>query len=347
MNAPEVSPVTATDLTSRTAPAPVQVERGTVKYLRVLEEVARPWAARKQWHKDDGDGMAHSALGEGHLGLKVQHGIVPVEADGSANFVVPADRAIYLQALDENLMAIQTERTYVNYKPGETRSCIGCHETPGYAPAGAPSPVPLATTRPPSVPMPQPHETSGRKLFDYDRQIQPIWDRHCVQCHNDETSEAGLNLIGRAEGPYCVSYNQLIRLGKSDKQLLGNRRLRAEDTGSLRIIYIPPYMLGALSSPLASWLSGGKFTLYDADLQGYAEHLGDVHPDVGLTDAELLAVTNWLDVNCPYHPSYWGRLNAKYAGHPNYRPEVTFDEARMRTVPESIGKNEADRTLKN
>lgn len=340
MNAPQVSNVTATNLTSEISPPPVSVERGAVKYLRVLEEVPRPWAARKTWQKDDGDGMAHSALGEGHLGLKVQHGIVPVEADGSAKFVVPADRPIYLQALDEDLMAIQTERTYVNYKPGETRSCSGCHETPDYVPGGRLSRMPLAMTQAPSIPSAQPHEASGQKLFDYDRQIQPIWDRYCVQCHNAEKTDGGLNLAGDAEGPYCVSYNQLIKLGKSRVQLLGNRRLRDEDTGSLPIIYIPPYMLGSHSSPLAAWLTGGRAVLHDTELQAYAKHLRDTHPDVKLTDAELMTITNWLDVNCPYHPSYWGRLNAKYADHPSYRPEVTFEEARMRTVPDSIRNKE-------
>ena len=100
-------------------------------------------------------------------------------------------------------------------------------------------------------------------------------------------------------------------------------------------------MLGALSSPLAAWLAGSELGPRSADLHAYAEHLRNAHPAMGLTRAELLTITNWLDVNCPYHRSYWGRLNAKYADHPNYRPEVTFQEARMRTVPESIRKNEA------
>lgn len=341
MNAPEVSKVTATDLVSRKAPAPVPVERGTVKYLRIMEELGRPWAARKKWTRDDRDGMAHSALGEGHLGLKVQHGIVPVEEDGSAKFYVPADRAIYFQALDENFMCVQTERTYVNYQAGETRSCIGCHETPDMAPTGVTPRTPLALMREPSEPMAQPNQATAQNVFDYDRQIQPIWDRHCVECHSAEKAEGGLNLAGDAEGPYSVSYNNLIKLAKSSKQLLGNRRLRDEDTGSLPIIYIPPYMLGSHSSPLAHWLSGGCAKLDNADLQAYAAKLKTSHEDVKISEEELLTITNWLDVNCPYHRSYWGRLNAMYADHPNYRPEVTFEEAQMRTVPESIQQREA------
>jgi hypothetical protein len=318
------------------------VDRGEVKYIRILEEVARPWAARKSWYKDDRDGMAHSALGNGFLGLKVQYGIVPVEEDGSAQFTVPANRNIYFQALDANYMAIQTERTYVNYMPGEVRSCIGCHETPDDAPSGPAMRFPSAMMRAPSTPAPQPGETSGQRLFDYDRQVQPIWDRHCTECHDEIEPYGGLNLAGTPTGTYSVSYNQLIQLSRGETQLLGNRKLRDENVGSAPIEYIPPYQLGALTSPLIAWLSQGRVEMSDSQLQAYVEYLTESHQDVAISDEELLTLSNWVDVNCPYHPSYWGRLNAMYEGHPSYRPVVTFEEALMRTVPESFERSEEE-----
>ncbi|MHC4404809.1 MAG: hypothetical protein ACYTG0_34605, partial [Planctomycetota bacterium] len=105
--------------------------------------------------------------------------------------------------------------------------------------------------------------------------------------------------------------------------------------------YLPPYALGALTSPLAAMLSRGKITLRDSSLQAYADELAESHADVRLGDEELLEITTWLDVNCPFHPSYWGRLHAKYREHPNYRPNVTFEEALLRTVPDSIARAEA------
>jgi hypothetical protein len=60
-----------------------------------------------------------------------------------------------------------------------------------------------------------------------------------------------------------------------------------------------------------------------------------------VSKTEFLQLTNWLDVNCPFHRSYWGRLNAKYKDHPNYRPNITFVEVLMRTVPKSVSKAEA------
>ena len=77
---------------------------------------------------------------------KVVLGTVPVEADGSAHFSVPAGLSVFFQALDDEGMALQTMRTITYVQPGETLTCIGCHETRHDAPAN------IATTagaRPP------------------------------------------------------------------------------------------------------------------------------------------------------------------------------------------------------
>ena len=92
-----------------------------------------------------------------HLSVKVLHGIVPVREDGSACFTVPADRNIFLQALDEDFMEIQRMRTFVNFQPGERRSCIGCHEHRNRAPVSRRL---LALDGPPARPRPQPGETA-------------------------------------------------------------------------------------------------------------------------------------------------------------------------------------------
>ena len=62
-------------------------------------------------------------------------GTVPVEKDGSAYFRAPARKPLYFQAVDESGRAVQSMRTIVYLQPGERRSCVGCHEPPGTAPA--------------------------------------------------------------------------------------------------------------------------------------------------------------------------------------------------------------------
>ena len=79
----------------------------------------------------------------------------------------------------------------------------------------------------------------------------------------------------------------------------------------------------------------------DPALQAYVEQLSAAHENVEVSDDELLRLSNWIDVNCPYHPSYWGRLNASYERHPGYRPLVSFEDALSRTIPESILRAES------
>ena len=74
------------------------VEPGTIKYLRIMEQVPRPWASRRFWDQQGHYGNHLQISAGGVLGLKVTHGIVPVYEDGSAHFLVPADKNIYLQA---------------------------------------------------------------------------------------------------------------------------------------------------------------------------------------------------------------------------------------------------------
>ncbi len=61
-------------------------------------------------------------------------GTVPVYEDGSAKFRVPANTPISLQALDAEGKAVQLMRTWYTAMPGETASCVGCHETPRSVP---------------------------------------------------------------------------------------------------------------------------------------------------------------------------------------------------------------------
>jgi hypothetical protein len=319
------------------------VERGTIKHLRILEQLGRPWAARKSWDDRHGQTHAHSVIGDGSLSIKVQHGIVPVEPDGSAHFFVPAMRNIYFQALDEHYRAVQTERTYVNYMPGEMRSCVGCHVPQNQSPALSHG-IPLAARRAPSTPGPQPDELEAARVFDYERQIQPIWDRHCISCHHPGNSDVSLHLVGDPVNTFNTSYNHLISLSRGSSQLLGFRTPRNEDAaflGQEAMQFLPPYTLGSPTSTLVGLLSQGGLPMRDANLQQYVDTLLTHHQDVQLSLSELTRVVNWIDVNVPYHPSYWGRFNARYLAHPNYRPAISLSEAQERSIPLSVQKAEA------
>jgi len=311
------------------------VPRGAVKFLRVMEQTPRPWTARTVWGNTDGYGMAHSAIGTRVLGLHVQYGVVPVEDDGSANFLVPANRNIYFQALDADGRTIQTERTYINYMPGEVRGCVGCHvrATASTDTLTRGAAVPAALKRKPSALQPEPGTETAAKTFDYERQIQPIFDKHCVTCHAEEKPAGNLNLAGTRTHIYNVSYEQLMRRDVIGRQANEND-VRTGDTE-----YKPPYYYGAYSSILAAMFDTftPRFGAFGDKAENMAQRLSglrDHHKDIKLSAHEKRQIYSWLDTSCQYYPSYWGQKNLQFAASPFFRPEVSVAEALATQWPE-------------
>ena len=182
------------------------INRGEVKWMRINDALPRPWASLKYYLWSP---VFNSQSWSGALWPRVQWGIVPVEEDGSAQFYVPADRNIFFQALDKDFRELQRERTYVNYRPGEYRSCIGCHERTGRAPGLIATEAPIAMRRAPSEPGPMPGETDPKQIIDFGNDIQPIFNAKCVSCHGDIDPADGLKLVGTVTTNYNVAYEQL------------------------------------------------------------------------------------------------------------------------------------------
>jgi hypothetical protein len=111
---------------------------------------------------------------------------VPIEADGSAHFTVPAHRSIFFQALDEEGLAVQSMRSSTYLREAEHLSCVGCHEPGHRAPLFTFQP-PLALRRPPSELKP---DVEGSRPFSYARLVQPVLDRNCVSCHQENHGTA-------------------------------------------------------------------------------------------------------------------------------------------------------------
>jgi len=138
-------------------------------------------------------------------------GTVPVNANGSAVFKVPANTSLQVQALDENGMAVLTEKSFFYLQPGETRSCIGCHEEEGSSPnmravAGLSRMKPVVPT-PPAGP-----QYAGGMSFM--RTVQPVLDRYCIGCHGLGKKESAnkINLIHDGK-PWPRSYQELVKRG--------------------------------------------------------------------------------------------------------------------------------------
>ena len=290
------------------------VEPGSVKYIRINEAIPQYWDAKRKWGP-----KYESATWPGALWPRVQWGIVPVEKDGSAYFTVPADRNIFFQALDENYMEVQRERTYVNYRPGEVRTCIGCHERSNEPPSLAKNRNPLALQRDPSVPGPQPGETNAQQVIDYPTDIQPILDAKCISCHGNKEPDAGLILTGDITGRHNVSFEQLMHKRLAGPLLSEFIAPNGSDHANTHGAYLPPMSLGSYESKLVS-------TIRTVDSK-------DPHYDL-LSQAELLKVIRWTDTNYQFFGSYYGRHHGAHAEHPEFRRKATFEEATSSIAPE-------------
>lgn len=268
------------------------VERGTIKHIRIMEQVPRPWDCRQFW--DEG---APAVSAGSVLGLKVMYGIVPVYEDGSAHFTVPTDKNIYFQVLDEYYMEVQRQRTYINYRPGEKRSCIGCHEMRQLAPANKPI---MALNYLPSEPAPQPGDLTAQRVIHYPTDVQPVLDRHCISCHSGDKPPARLNLTGQMTDTFTRSY----------ESILGRDLVVTFDEGSdfEGTEPVPPHTVGSHASKLIQKLRAG-------------------HNDIRLSREEMLKLTTWVDANAQYYGSWYGRRNLDYRDHPTFRRVPTFAEA--------------------
>lgn len=179
---------------------------GTVKQLRVVGMPVK----------------THPTMDSPSIGLTTHDsgrfvlGTVPVEADGSAYFHVPSGVTMFLQALDSEGMAVQTMRSGAYLQPGQTYTCIGCHEHRNTAP---PRVAPLAARREPSKLAAGPE---GSWPLDYAQLVQPVLDRQCVRCHKPGTDGAKFDLTP------AKSYAALVNFGTPSLKELVVARYREQ-----------------------------------------------------------------------------------------------------------------------
>lgn len=67
------------------------------------------------------------AIGETEFEPQQILGYAPVEPDGSFKLLVPADTPIALSVIDAKGRALQTHLNWIQVRPGERRTCDGCH----------------------------------------------------------------------------------------------------------------------------------------------------------------------------------------------------------------------------
>jgi hypothetical protein len=169
------------------------VQPGEIRRILVLETVPKPFG-----HGTGGQ-CVHPTMGD--FFVKRTWGEFPVEKDGSAYVEVPARRPLQLIALDQDGREVKRMSSFLSVMPGETLSCVGCHER--RRDTGSFANQALALQRPPSTLTLMPGVPS---LTDYPRDVQPIVSRHCATCHTSEKMLGKIDLSANHGGGRELSY---------------------------------------------------------------------------------------------------------------------------------------------
>jgi len=269
------------------------VKKEDIKYLRVIEAPEKRSWTHESW---GGQGTIAPSMNWHDFSNKRILGTVPVEADGSAYLRVPSDTFVYFQVLDKDGKMIQSMRSGTMIQSGETQGCVGCHEDRvKIAPA---SQSMQAMKRAPS-------ELEGwhgeSRLFSYARDVQPVFDKHCVSCH-DFGKDAGKQLVlaGDKNVFFNASYIELHR--KKEIQCIGGGPSQIQQA----------YSWGSHQSKLVRILEEG-------------------HHDIKLTKAEMDRIITWIDINAPYYPTY----DSAYPGNTTGRSPL--DKAQLELLSKLTG----------
>ena len=235
------------------------VERGEVKKLLILEQLPKPI--------NFSGGMWPISVG-GTFTLARVLGTVPVESDGSAHMEVPALRSLFLVALDEDDLSVKRMQSFLTVQPGETTSCVGCHENRHDAPHAMPALT--ALIRRPSRIKPI---DDVPDVIDFPRDVQPILGKHCVQCHNPDSYQGRADLSSDhtplfAQSYWTIMHKGLIADGRNETR--GNR---------------PPRTIGSSASRLLKKLDGS-------------------HHDVKVSPLERKTIRLWIESSAVYAGTY-------------------------------------------
>jgi len=280
------------------------VKRGDVKSLLILEALPKP--------VNFSGGMDLTSF-SGSFNLERVLGTVPVEADGSASFYAPAGRPLFFVSLDGQGLSVKRMQSFANLMPGETFTCIGCHEErAGAVEARRSEAALLALQRAPSTIRPF---AGFPDVLDFQRDMQPVLNRNCVSCHNAEKRAGNLNLCDAQTPRFSNAYMALATRNEfaDGRNGLGNQ---------------PPRTLGSSASPILKRLSGG-------------------HHDVRASEADWRTVWLWIEAAAPYAGSYAALRNTedqRYYGHAGNK---IFGECRaiFKRRCYECHKNTADRNV--
>ena len=278
------------------------VARGSVKSLRVVESPEKRYYSNQGW---SGQGAEVPGVNWDSFETKRILGTVPVEADGSAHFLVPPRTFVFFQLLDADGRMVQSMRSGTILQAGESQGCTGCHEDRAHAPHFTGSLMPQAFQR--EADTLQGWQGQAPKMFNYLAEVQPVFDAQCLGCHDyGGLGAAKVVLAGDKGVCFNASYAELWRKGYTGAIGAGPAAIQQARTWGSHASLLVKTILGSHTNRVA------------------------------LTAAEFDRIVTWVDLNAVYYPSY----ASNYPDNAGGRSPLTF--AQLSQLAGYTGKNVSD-----
>lgn len=260
------------------------VKRGDIKWLRVVQDHFKLTFSPGWW---ENEGSQAPAMNFDDYDRKEPLGVVPVRDDGSAFFEAPSDKFVYLQALDKNGDMVQTMRSGFVALPGEIVSCAGCHES-----RFSPPPVsghPFKNGKPDKIDASS--LPAAGECFSYMKSVQPIFDKHCIGCHD---------VGGKGAAKLVLAGDRGLVFNRSYLELHSKKYVKAIGAGPDKVQEANTW--GAKQSPIVAKIRSG--------------HGGK------LSAEEFEVLRLWIDLNAPYYSTE----DCAYPENPTGRSPLAADE---------------------
>lgn len=243
------------------------IERGAVKEIRIISQVPKRcnMRGRRAWDQDP-------LISRGSYYVKLVHGTVPVEEDGSAYFKAPSGVEFYFEALDKEGKEISRMGSVTQIMPGEHQSCIGCHEPRMSAPPQRPMSTKTLAKGPSEI---APPPWGKVEPVSFVKHVQPVLDKHCIKCHSGAKPKGDLNLSGDKTKHFNMAYENLL------------------SKGLVHFIYINR----GLTDNFLPMTTGSQ-------VSKMAKQLDGSHQKLKVSDRDRRIIYTWIDANCPYYDTY-------------------------------------------
>ncbi|MDR1270951.1 MAG: hypothetical protein LBK82_15660, partial [Planctomycetaceae bacterium] len=267
--------------------------RGKAKYLRIWSIEHKTYT---YWYKRNYVSSGPEISANQSEGIKKIIGTVPIEEDGSVSFNAPSGVALHFQLLDENQLALQTMKSFTGVLPGETRGCLGCHES------HVRTPVTVGTgkalKRSPSEITPVSWEDI---TVSYERYVQPVLNQYCGECHQNPEHQA-FKKFNATLRPGFLGFKEpyMTLMGSPTWGAPYKQRQGEKDSGAFGwadTILVESY---STLDP-AAYRTYPPMTKLSYKSRLIQRMMNGQHNNVKVTGNDLLRVILWVDAMGPYY----------------------------------------------